>query len=141
MVVAEKELTALAAKHVAVVSEPSITVSPDGLRYLGSIAWKGISVAFQSEWRFSSEGGILKAVLVRLRAGIIPAGPLKSMIVGFITGLVNDQAVTATGDIVSVDINGLLAKRGLAVTVTLDSITCEEGALQFQCSEADILLA
>jgi hypothetical protein len=141
MVVAEKELTALAAKHVAVVSEPSITVSPDGLRYLGSIVWKGISVAFQSEWRFSSEGGILKAALVSLRAGIIPAGPLKSMILGFITGMVNDQAVTATGDVVSVDINGLLAKRGLAVTVTLDSITCEEGALQFQCSEADILLA
>lgn len=141
VVVSEKELTKLAAKHVAVISEPSITVSPDGLRYDGSIAWKGISVAFQSEWRFSAEGGILKATLVRLRAGIIPAGPLKSMILGFITGMVNDQAVTAAGDVVSVDINGLLAKRDLAAKVVLDSISCEQGSLVLQCSEADFSLA
>ena len=30
---------------------------------------------------------------------------------------------------------------GAGIIVTLDSITCEEGALQFQCSEADLSLA
>ena len=141
MVVAEKELTTLAAKHVAMVSEPSITVSPDGLRYAGSIAWKGISVAFQSEWRCSAEGGILKATLVSLRAGIIPAGPLKSLILGFITGMVNDQSVTTAGDVVSIDLNALLRSRGLPARVTLDSVTCDDGALVVQCSEADFSLA
>ena len=100
-----------------------------------------LTVAFKSEWQISVENGILKVHLQTLRAGGIPAGLLKSTILGFITGAVNDQSITSQGDVVSVDLNQLLHKRGVPATVILDSVACAKGELVIHCSEAEISLS
>ncbi len=140
MVFGEKELAKVAEKHLEMISAPSLSISPDGLRFEGRVAWKALSVSFQSVWEFSVESGMLKAKLVTLRAGMIPAGLLKSMILGFITGAVNDPAIAATGDAITVDLNELLRKRGVQAKLTLDSVTCAQGEIVIQCSDAEVSL-
>jgi hypothetical protein len=89
------------------------------------------SVSFETEWRVSVKSGKLVAELANLAAAGIPAGMLKSTVIGLIReALRGVPGVSASGETLRVNLDALLEDMlGVSAKVNVASVVTEAGKI------------
>ena len=121
------------------LSDVQIRIADGGIVIAGNLRLI-MRVAFETRWSITIKSGKLALTLSELRAGGVPAGMLKGVLMSMIQSEVESQAGMAVDDeTIVVDPDRVLAGRGLLVRTNLVGVECASGSLTLisQCEAAE----
>ncbi len=92
-------------------------------------------VPFETLWELSVRGGRIAARLASLKVARVPAGLARSMLLGSLAEAVRpDQGLHLEEDTLLLDLDRLLASKGLPARTNLTVIQCRAGSLVIESS-------
>jgi hypothetical protein len=106
-------------------------VVPEGIRVIGTYQ-QCIAIPFYVLWQVSVSEGKVVARIVRLKAGFLSLGFLKSYLLNLIAAA---TGIAIRDEMLILDLDALLADRGWPVRVNLSSIGFNYGSLVLESCE------
>jgi hypothetical protein len=132
LVVTEPELNQMLV-HAPLAGAPvrdlAVRLLAEGVQVKGKYqAW--VSMAFETMWRVEVQKGAILAHLADVKVVGVPAAMIKGMLTDSICAALDaEDAVTADGDLLRIDLDRMLAQRGFPARTNLTGVSCEVGRL------------
>jgi hypothetical protein len=118
------------------LSDVQIRITPEGVVVSG-IFQLMLRVKFETLWSLNVQSGSLAVTLSELRAGGFGAGMLKGVLMGMVQSEIErEHGVSVEGETIRVDIDQVLAARGLVVLCNLVRVECSSGSVAFLSDRA-----
>jgi hypothetical protein len=129
LVVTEADLNALAPRFLAQIEKVrdiSVAIVPQGIHVRGTYD-AALPIPFDALWEVLVWQGNLAARLGRLKTGFLSLGLVRSYVVSAIAGAA--RIIGRHSDMLLLDVDALLAAKGVPLQTNLSSIQCHWGKL------------
>jgi hypothetical protein len=135
LIVSEQDLTRLASQaplNGAPVRDLAVRITPEGVSIRGKYqAW--VSVAFDTLWHTTVQGGKIRAQLTDVKVVGMPAAMVKGMLMDLIAeSLALGSGLQAEGEILWIDLDVMLAQQGFPARTNLTAVHCALGLLTLE---------
>lgn len=128
LLVPEDALNRLLAEHLpkdVPVQKLAVRLAPEGIRVQGEYPTVFMKVAFESLWALGVVAGQVEARLVDVKVSGIPATMLRGVIFKVLKENVSDEpGIAVEGETLRIDVDRVLAAKGLPLKVNLRSVVC-----------------
>jgi hypothetical protein len=136
LVITETDLNEFALKFLpphAKVRNLSVRVTTRGVTVAGTYD-AGLSIPFETLWEVLLCEGHLAARLAALKTGFLSLGFGQSYLVSAIAAAA--RLIGRRGDLLLLDVDAILAERGVPLRTNLSEIHCEQGKLVIEARAA-----
>jgi hypothetical protein len=119
------------------VKNLQVRLAADGLIVTGSYQVM-VGVPFETSWHLSARGGKLAAQLANLKVVGFGGGMFRGMIMSALAeALQKEDGVEVDGEMILVDPERLLEKKGIPLQANLSAVHCESGRLVVEAGEKE----
>ncbi len=134
LLVTEQDINGLLARHLPrnkQVRDLRVELREEGVNVLGSYAVSFLKVHFQTLWQVSVQGGRLAINLAGLEVAGIPAGMVRSTLLGLLAETARpEEGLQVEGETLWIDLDLLLKKKaGLDALTRLQSFRLAPGTM------------
>jgi hypothetical protein len=131
--VPEDALNRLVAEHLpkdVPVQKLAVRLTPEGVRVQGEYPTVFMNVAFESLWTLAVAAGQVEARLAEVKVSGFPATMLRGVIFKVLNeNLPREPGISVEGETLRVDVERVLAGKGVPLKVNLRGVLCSFGSL------------
>lgn len=118
----------------APIRDVSVSISPEGVAVRGKYqAW--VSVAFDTLWQTSVQGGKIRAQLADVKVVGMPAALIKGLLMDMVGEMLDlGGGITTEGEVLWIDLDLVLTQRGFPARTNLTAVHCAAGLLTIEAA-------
>jgi hypothetical protein len=106
-----------------------VRITAEGIHVSGDYPTLFVQVPFETVWEPSIRGGEVHVRLGRLKVVGLPVGMFRGAVMGALSRAAREPGIRVEGNVLMVDVDVFLQKRGVPVRTNLRAVECAAGQL------------